>query len=190
MLRPDLLRYRRLRQLRTLRPSPPTRSDRTHLREPSQRLLRRDGVTFDTAVAILRSRDGVTVDDRELARLAATFPERSRPRIEPDSDATTRAPGSQRADDRVLATEHEGHKKSVLEALEQSLATLSMEDRVILKLRFWEGLTVADISRALGLEQRPLYRRLQRLIARLKASLEEAGVSAAEVGRLLTGEVG
>jgi RNA polymerase sigma factor for flagellar operon FliA len=155
-----------------------------------ERLIRRDGVAFDTAVSILRSRNGLSLDDRELARLAATFPERSRPRIEADSEATARAPGSVTADDRVLAAEKTRHQKNVLDALEQSLDALGTEDRVILKLRFWEGLTVADISRALGLEQRPLYRRLDRLIAFLRGTLEAAGVSGIDVGRLLEEEVG
>lgn len=155
-----------------------------------ERLIRRDGLSFDTAVSILRSRNGVAIDDRELARLAASFPERSRPRIEPDSETTARAVGSLAADDRVVAGERARHQKHVLDALEQSLGTLATEDRVILKLRFWEGLTVADISRALGLEQRPLYRRMERLIALLRGSLEAAGVTGIEVGQLLEEEAG
>lgn len=155
-----------------------------------ERLMRRDGLPFDTAVAILRSRNGVALDDRALARLAATFPERTRPRIESDSGATFSAPGSLRADDRVIADERARRETTVLDTLEQSLDALDSEDRVILKLRFWEGCTVADISRALGLEQRPLYRRLHGLLARLRASLQEAGVSGDQVGELLSEEAG
>ena len=51
------------------------------------------------------------------------------------------------------------------------------EDRVIVRMRFWEGESVADIARALGLPQKPLYRRLERTLAALRRSLEAAGVS-------------
>jgi DNA-directed RNA polymerase specialized sigma24 family protein len=44
-------------------------------------------------------------------------------------------------------------------------------------MRYWEGTSVADIARALGLPQKPLYRRLERALAALRAALEAAGVS-------------
>ena len=57
---------------------------------------------------------------------------------------------------------------------------------VILKLRFWEGLTVADIARTLRLDQKSLYPRIQKLMASLRAKLESLGVEAARVADLLT----
>ena len=52
---------------------------------------------------------------------------------------------------------------------------------MILKLRFWEGLTIADISRALHLEQRPLYRRMDRLLAGLRTTLKSLGVDGGDI---------
>lgn len=146
-------------------------------------------MAVDVAVRVLNSRSGNDLDERALVRLAATFPERSRPRIDSDPDAVGRAAGSESADDRITAEEHARHMAAVLEALNGSIDTLGDEDQVILKLRFWEGLTIADISRALHLEQRPLYRRVHSLLARLRTTLEGAGVSGADVGEML-GEEG
>lgn len=176
----NLLRDRRIQKWGKWRPSAAARrAGPVGIR--LERLVRRDGLPFDTAVRILRSRGGVLLDDRELARLAASFPERSRPRIEADDDAVLRAEGDARADDRVLAVEQAHHEATLMDALEQSLATLDDEDRVILKLRFWEGLTIADISRALHLEQRPLYRRMDRLLSRLRGSLKSLGVDGGDI---------
>jgi hypothetical protein len=55
------------------------------------------------------------------------------------------------------------------------------QDRHILQLRFSRGLTVAKIARAMGLEQKALYGRCERLLAALRARLEGDGVVASEV---------
>ena len=39
---------------------------------------------------------------------------------------------------------------------------------------------IADIARALNLKQKPLYRRLDRLLQRLRAALEAAGIDRLE----------
>jgi RNA polymerase sigma factor for flagellar operon FliA len=184
----NLLRDRRIQKWGKWRPSAAARRVGP-LGIRLERLIRRDGLSFDAAVQVLRSRNGVQIDERELARLAASFPDRSRPRIAPDADALLRAEGDDRADDRVLAAEQERHEASLLDALERSLAGLDDEDRAILKLRFWEGLTIADIGRALHLEQRPLYRRMDRLLIRLRASLASRGVDRHDVALALGEEV-
>jgi RNA polymerase sigma factor for flagellar operon FliA len=48
-----------------------------------------------------------------------------------------------------------------------------------------DGFTLAHVARLLRLEQKPLYRRVERLVRTLRASLEAEGVSAAEVRELL-----
>lgn len=58
------------------------------------------------------------------------------------------------------------------EALIRALAELDVEDRLILQLFFIEGLTLAAIARGLDLDQKPLYRRKDMLVDRLRRSLE------------------
>src|SRR5439155_8382935 len=69
-------------------------------------------------------------------------------------------------------------RDSVMRQLDSAIGALPSEDQVILRLRFWEGLSVAEISRALRVDQKPLYRRLDKLIQDLRARLEQSGVSA------------
>jgi RNA polymerase sigma factor (sigma-70 family) len=59
-------------------------------------------------------------------------------------------------------------------------------DRLIFRLRFEGGMSVADVSRTLKIEQKPLYRRLQRALATLRKLLESAGVSSADAEDILT----
>ena len=184
----NLLRDRRIEKWGKWRPSAVARRAGP-LGIELERLVRRDGLSLDTAIGILQSRTDADLDTRALSRLAATFPERSRPRIEADSDALVRTEGGERPDEQLLAEERSAKHRSVLEALEGSIDELEDEDRTILKLQYWEGHTLADVSRALHLKQRPLYRRVERLLKRLRKALEEAGFTAGEIGELLGEEL-
>ena len=66
--------------------------------------------------------------------------------------------------------------RKVEEALRAAIGELGAEDRVILKLRFLDGCTIKEIAAALGMSERPLYPRMQRLFRRLRMALEKHGV--------------
>jgi DNA-directed RNA polymerase specialized sigma24 family protein len=70
-------------------------------------------------------------------------------------------------------------------ALREALAHLSDADALILRLHFLQGLAIARVASLLGLAQKPLYRRVERLLQALRARLEQAGFTSAEVGELL-----
>jgi len=57
------------------------------------------------------------------------------------------------------------------------LKRLPPEEQVMLRMRYWEGMTVVEVARGLGLPQKPLYRRLDRALADLRHFLEESGMS-------------
>ena len=69
--------------------------------------------------------------------------------------------------------------------LQSALADLSLEDRAIVKMHFQEGLTLAAVARALGLEQKLLYRRVQVLLESLRGRVEAAGIHRPDVADLL-----
>jgi RNA polymerase sigma factor for flagellar operon FliA len=77
--------------------------------------------------------------------------------------------------DFMLGKEMASTRTACRRALEKAVERLDEDDRDILELRFREGLSVADIARRIGLEQRPLYGRLQRLLRKLRTDLEHAG---------------
>jgi RNA polymerase sigma factor for flagellar operon FliA len=85
------------------------------------------------------------------------------------------APGD--ADDFVSEAESDEQGRAVERALHQ----LPAEDQVMLRLRFWEGLSVADVARGLGVPQKPLYRRIERVLGQMRNLLEQSGLSAENV---------
>jgi hypothetical protein len=68
-------------------------------------------------------------------------------------------------------------------ALQTAIGELPPQDRLILRLRFDEALSVAEVAKMMRLEQKPLYRRLERLLAALRRRLEADGVRGDELAR-------
>lgn len=134
-------------------------------------LIVRDGFSLGEAIEILRRNEAVRSSPAELAEMAAQLPARRRMRFESD-DELSRVPSLERAEDRVLQSEARDAAAKVEAALAEALSTLSDEDRLILKLRVQDGLSVADVARTLHLDQKPLYRRLERLLGRLRREME------------------
>ena len=75
--------------------------------------------------------------------------------------------------------------RRILDALTTAVQALGDQDRVILRLRFQDGLAVADIARALHLDQKPLYRRFDALLNQLRAALEAAGIDRTEASEIV-----
>jgi len=150
-------------------------------------LVRRDRFTLEQAGEKLRTAGQTTLSDAELARLLARLPERAplRPvQVEPDV-ALEATPTLSRADERVVEAEAESKHGEMMGALDQALGQLEPEERVIVRMHFADGYTLADVARALGLEQKPLYRRVERLRKHLRGYLENSGVRSRDVHEVL-----
>jgi len=137
-------------------------------------LVYRDQLRLEQAGEVLRTAGQTDLPDRELARLLGELPARRSLRpMQVGSDPLADAPAADRADDLVAQDEVETGKNVISAVLER----LPAEDRLMLRMHFWEGLSVAQIARGLGLPQKPLYRRIDRALAELRSYLEESGVS-------------
>jgi RNA polymerase sigma factor (sigma-70 family) len=150
-------------------------------------LLHRDGHSLAQACELLRSAGLTELGDRELADLAARLPARVRT-VEVVVPTPPCAEAEQRADSELWRGEDEEEWQGTSGALQRALAALPAEDQVILRLRYWDGFSVADIARTLRLEQKPLYRRLDRDLLRLKELLEADGVDAPAVSSFFSSE--
>ncbi|HEU0302573.1 MAG TPA: sigma-70 family RNA polymerase sigma factor [Longimicrobium sp.] len=148
-----------------------------HLTVRLETLVYRDGCTLDQAARTLREAGDTDQSDGELARLLSTLPVRGplRP-YEAGEDSLEGIDGGSSADDLVATDEAERTRETVFAALERVLARLPDEDRLIIRLHYWKGLSVADVSRALGLPQKPLYRRIERILVQLRSELPAEGV--------------
>jgi RNA polymerase sigma factor for flagellar operon FliA len=152
-----------------------------------ERLLHRDGRSLDEALPIVRGGDP-TLTKESLAAMAARLPLRkTRPRLVPldEEAAADWLPSSERADRRTVESERRRLSQRASRAVSAAMAGWPDEDRVILRFRFASGLAIADISRMLRLPQRPLYRRIEMLLARLRRVLTDAGIDGAAVEELV-----
>lgn len=149
-------------------------------------LVHREGYRLDQAGERLRSAGETELPDRALAELLARLPPRQplRPVLKGE-DALDQVAAPAHADAPLVAAEAEDERRGAAAAVMRAVDGLPAEERVIVRMRVWEELSVADISRALGLPQKPLYRRLERIFSRLRADVERAGVTRDDVRRMM-----
>ncbi|MEM9290295.1 MAG: sigma-70 family RNA polymerase sigma factor [Acidobacteriota bacterium] len=153
-----------------------------------EQLLRRDGHTRDEATRILEMEKwGATVE--ELDEIEGQLPHRRpRPRsVEEEKagfvHATVVSP--ERA---AKERECRAQASKLQRVLNSAMGKLPKQDRLILRLKLQEGLSVVNIARQLGLEGKPLYRRVTRCLKDLKKELDLAGLTFENVQDLLTWE--
>jgi RNA polymerase sigma factor (sigma-70 family) len=140
-----------------------------------EQYVTRDGFPFGEAVHALRTRHGVTLSEVELEQIAAQLPVRFKRRAEPE-EALAQVPGVYKADELVVEAERARSWERILAILREAQARLPEQDALVFALRFSDGRQVSEIARILGLEQRPLYERINRMKKDLRAALEAAGV--------------
>jgi RNA polymerase sigma factor (sigma-70 family) len=139
-------------------------------------LVYRDGHTFDAACQMLEQKHGLTTDRRQLRDILAQLPRRSPRRFEGEDglDALASPDG---ADAQLLASERDGQLAVAEEALRHALQDLPDEDRVIIRMLYYEGVSVADIARGLQTEQKRLYPRIKHVLASLRTTLKSQRIS-------------
>ncbi len=147
-------------------------------------LLYRDRYSFDEAVEMLRTRYEVQASLEELVEIASTIKPRTTRRFETDS-VLSRLEADDRGDQRVRDGERAELQERVADALKAALAALEAEDRLIVNLRFVEGLTIRSIASTLDLDQRRIYARVRRVLGEVREQIAETGLSSGEILDLL-----
>ena len=135
----------------------------------------RDGQTFDQACAFLANDGRLTVDRAQLRKLLADLPARVSRRVDDNANVDD-VQASESADARVLEHERQGRVQAAKAALGRAIDRLPPEDKLIVRLHFYEGFTVADVARAVGIPQKPLYVRMKRLLEALSKDLQGQGI--------------
>ncbi|HEX6747197.1 MAG TPA: sigma-70 family RNA polymerase sigma factor [Longimicrobium sp.] len=150
-----------------------------------ERLVYRDGMSAAQAAAALRSA-GIQLSDGDAIRIVAELGTGVRGRPKQVGDAPLDiTPAAEQADDSVLDSEAQAGRAALREVLGRAMEGLPAEDRRIVEMRFFGGATVADIARALRTEQKPLYRRLERILKHLRGRLEAEGFPADRVREII-----
>ena len=151
-----------------------------------ERLMQHEGRTFDEACSILAStREGAPIDRARLAALGAKLPARPSRRAG-GPEGLEAAPARDGSADAVLMERENRDSAGRAQALlGEALDLLSPEERLLIRLRFSEGLSIAAVAIAMGLEQRPLYRTMERCLGTMRRHLEARGLDAQRVAGLL-----
>ena len=143
----------------------------------------RDGQTFDQACGVLSNDSRLTVDRAKLRQLLAELPSRPSRRVDENASVDD-VPASDSADAGVLERERQGRVEAAKAALRRAIDRLPPEDALIVRLHFYEGFTIADVARAVGILQKPLYVRMKRLLEALGKDLEAQGIGREDRGWL------
>jgi RNA polymerase sigma factor (sigma-70 family) len=150
-----------------------------------EKLVVRDGWQLDQAIEMLEVNHQIEIDDTIrtfCTSIAGRGPSR---RMVSEDDAAEIASTGPSPDDNVVMAERDFAVKRVQAALERARQGLPAMDRLILKMRFDDRAAVSDIARVLHLEQRPLYRTIERLLKTVGAAMQADGISAADMDALI-----
>ena len=135
------------------------------------RLMFRDGHRLEEAVAMLKGRPACS-QSAPLRRLASLLPPRAK--VQAVAPETFDGLAPEGFFDPVEAKEAAAARRRTLARLQLAFRLLSPEDRHLVELRYRRGLSVRDIAAGLGQPDKPLYRRLERIVATLRRAMAVA----------------
>jgi RNA polymerase sigma factor (sigma-70 family) len=143
-----------------------------------ERLMSRDGLTFEEAAETLRAGFGVSATIEVMGEWRARLPVRRqrRPVHFDNLDELVVAPPSP-----LPVPVLQAQAERALGALRRAVHRSSPEERRMLTLIFANQLTVANTARRCLLDPKRCYRRLARLLNRLRDDVQNAGITATDV---------
>jgi RNA polymerase sigma factor (sigma-70 family) len=150
-----------------------------------ERLLVRDALPLDEVIERMRTEHGVSLSRTELEGIAVKLPRRCRHRRVGEGEML-RIPVDGRVESRVEDSECTVTAAQLRELLVPILRSLPSEERRLLELHYWDGLSMAAISPLLGRSQRKLYSMLASCLRGIRRHLDRANLSLDRV-RLLLG---
>ena len=150
--------------------------------ERLETLLVRDEYTFDEAFQILRQ-EGVELSELEVAGIRRKLPPRIVRKMITDEALQSEPSRELRPDEALEQKERDTIRRRLAGPLLQALDTLSKEDRVLVLLRM--KLKVSEIARLRRLDQKPLYRRIDKAHETLRKELARLGVRREDIEYLI-----
>jgi RNA polymerase sigma factor for flagellar operon FliA len=153
-------------------------------------IVRRDGQSIEQALPLVQAIDP-SLGRAEMESMLAGVPERvSRPRPMPlDVADLSNVSAGDMADTMLMEKETERLSLETSRVVRSALASMTAEDRAIVRSHFGTGMSIADIARMLRLPQRPLYRRLESITAHLRRALISSGIDTRTAGSLIGSSV-
>jgi DNA-directed RNA polymerase specialized sigma24 family protein len=148
-----------------------------------ERLLFRDGLTFDEACGVLGNDPGVVETQEALDLIRRQLP--ARPSRRAGAGAGDEPVAREAPDEAAGHEERQALAERTFAAIGRSLARMPAKDRIFLRLHLESGFTVAEAARSLGLDQKALYRRKEDLLKAIRRDLAADGLGAEDAHDLL-----
>jgi len=146
--------------------------------------LLRDGFTVSEAVRVLTT-GSRPYTIAELEAIYLRLPPRNPRPIVVSDEVMPDVPVESDAYDRIEAGDRARVLRTAVQVMDRVIQTMAPEDRLILRMRFDDARRVPDIASFLNLDQKKLYKRLDKLFQVLRSELEKAGVSQDDLAGLL-----
>ena len=148
-------------------------------------LLYREGLSFDEALETMRANFACDESREALVELAQGLPPRTNRRAmaEGVDDIGTVPAGELASPEAQLEGANTSARAQGL--IDDVMTALDPQDRIVLRMRFEDDISVADIARTLRLDQKRLYRRIEELLAGFRRSLGDRGLGWPEVVRMI-----
>jgi len=148
-----------------------------------ERLVERDGHPYEEAVQLLLSL-GTGDSQAECDRVWAQLPHRGRRRMIGEGELET-LPEPVPSPDPIVDEARREFASRAGQALVSALREIPPQDQLLVRLYYLQQLSMARIASVLDLEQKPLYRRRDRILEKLKALMAASGVTDREMDELL-----
>lgn len=148
-------------------------------------LLYRDGLSFEEALETMRTNFACEESREALAELAHRLPHRtSRRALAEGGEDLSSVPAGDLASPEVQldGTSTASRTQGLIN---EAMESLGPQDRIVLRMRFEDDISVADIARTLHLDQKRLYRRLDDILFGFRKSLEDKGLGWPEVVQMI-----
>lgn len=141
----------------------------------------RDELSFEEAYQALRALDP-DLEREVLDDLETRLPIRLPRRFEGEGVLQTVPDGAVAADTAMIEKETAARKRQAGTAVKELMDALEPQEQIILRLRFIEGMQIAEVARTLHVEAQPLYRQIDHLLVELRRGLAERGLRGEDLG--------
>jgi RNA polymerase sigma factor (sigma-70 family) len=149
-------------------------------------LVVRDRKTLDEALPLVQAVDASMTRATAEALLARVPARAQRAQLVAlDDHVREQEVDAETVEERALARERAAAAETTNAVVRDALATLTADDRVMLLLRFGQGMRVAAIARAWQCNQQILYRRIETIVRLLRRQLTTAGIDPATAAQLI-----
>jgi RNA polymerase sigma factor (sigma-70 family) len=152
-----------------------------------EKLLTRDGLSFSEACQSLTTGADQDYTLVELEMIYLRLPPRQpRPVLVSEESATEATSGEASAEDGILSRERERIARIAAAVIDGEIRKLDAGDQMILRMRFWHARRAPEIAATLHMDQKKVYKRIDKLLAGLRRHLERAGIRRTDVDELLS----